>query len=188
VERQGPEADILHENDELELARKAAGGDERAFTTLAHRHMDRLFRLACSLVGNPSDAEDAVQETLAGAYDGLAKFRADSSVRTWLTQILVRQAALVRRKRSRHTAAPIEAAAQTPARSSGSIDADRRIDLHAALEKLSPEHRQVLVLREFERMSYQEMAKVLNVPRGTIESRLHRARNELREKLKAYMA
>jgi RNA polymerase sigma-70 factor (ECF subfamily) len=186
VERQGPEAEILEKNDELELARKAAGGDERAFTTLAQRHMDRLFRLACSLLGNPADAEDAVQETLSGAYDGLRKFRADASVKTWLTQILVRQAALVRRKRARHPTIPLEAARETTARQGESEAVSQRIDLQAALEKLSPEHRQVLVLREFERMSYEEMAKVLDVPRGTVESRLHRARSELRGKLKAY--
>jgi len=56
-----------------------------------------------------------------------------------------------------------------------------------ALGQLSPEHREVLVLREFERLTYEEMAAVLSVPRGTIESRLHRARAELREKLKAYL-
>jgi RNA polymerase sigma-70 factor (ECF subfamily) len=61
------------------------------------------------------------------------------------------------------------------------------MDLHAALQQLSTEHRQVLVLREFEQMSYEEMADVLGVPRGTVESRLHRARAELREKLKSYL-
>jgi RNA polymerase sigma-70 factor (ECF subfamily) len=188
VERQEPEAGFLQESDELELARKAAGGDERAFSTLVQRHMERLFRLAWSLVGNAADAEDAVQETLAGAYDGLKKFRAQSSVKTWLTQILVRQAALVRRKRKRHAAGSIEAAEGQPAVEGGSEGIGRAMDLYAALERLSPDHRQVLVLREFEQMSYEEMALVVGVPRGTVESRLHRARSELREKLKAYQS
>jgi RNA polymerase sigma-70 factor (ECF subfamily) len=61
------------------------------------------------------------------------------------------------------------------------------MDLQAALALLSPEHRQILVLREFEQLSYEEMAEILGVPRGTVESRLHRARGELREKLKAYL-
>ncbi len=178
----------MEEKDEIELARKAAGGDERAFATLATRHMERLYRLAYSLVGNAADAEDAVQETLAGAYDGLGKFRAQSAVRTWLTQILVRQAALVRRRRKRHAAHPIEAAEDVRAGGNAADEAGQAMDLHAALERLSPEHRQVLVLREFERMSYEEMAVVLSVPRGTIESRLHRARSELREQLKAYQS
>ena len=63
---------------------------------------------------------------------------------------------------------------------------DARIDLHAALWRLSPEHREILALREFEGMAYEEMAEVLGVPRGTVESRLHRARGELRERLKEY--
>ena len=62
----------------------------------------------------------------------------------------------------------------------------RQIDLQAALRQLSAEHREVLVLREFDGLAYEEIAQVLGVPRGTVESRLHRARNELREKLKGY--
>jgi RNA polymerase sigma-70 factor (ECF subfamily) len=64
---------------------------------------------------------------------------------------------------------------------------DASIDVDAAMQRLSPEHRQVLVLREFEQMSYDEIAEVLGVPRGTVESRLHRARSEMKEKLKAYL-
>lgn len=65
--------------------------------------------------------------------------------------------------------------------------AEAGLDVRAAIGQLSPEHREVLVLREFERMSYEEIAEALDVPRGTVESRLHRARSELREKLKAYL-
>ncbi len=64
---------------------------------------------------------------------------------------------------------------------------DAGMDVNAAMQRLSPEHRQVLALREFEQMSYEEIAEVLGVPRGTVESRLHRARSEMREKLKAYL-
>jgi RNA polymerase sigma factor (sigma-70 family) len=65
--------------------------------------------------------------------------------------------------------------------------AGRKMDLQGALRLLSAEHRQVLVLREFEHLSYEEIAEVLEVPRGTVESRIHRARGELRERLKAYL-
>ena len=109
------------------------------------------------------------------------------SVKTWLTRILFTQAAKWRRDRRRRRdtrpIAPVEAEASVPGRTGG---VEARIDLHAALAKLSEEHRQVLMLREFEGMAYEEMAEVLGVPRGTVESRLHRARNELREKLKSY--
>jgi len=72
-------------------------------------------------------------------------------------------------------------------RESGAAAAEKRMDLQSAIERLSPEHREVVVLREFEGLSYEEIAQALGVPRGTVESRLHRARGELREMLKDYL-
>jgi RNA polymerase sigma-70 factor (ECF subfamily) len=186
VERKGPEAD------DLKLLRRAGAKDARAFRDLVDRHADRLFRLAFSLVGNAADAEDVVQETFAGAFRGIDGFEGRSSVGPWLTRILVTQAAKLRRDRKRPTPQPLETiegrGSELRASSQGGVaSAERRMDLHAALALLSPEHRQILVLREFEQLSYEEMAEILGVPRGTVESRLHRARGELREKLKAYL-
>lgn len=172
------------ESDDLALARKAGGGDDRAFADLADRHMPDLYRLAYSLLGNAADAEDAVQETLMGAYDGMGRFKGRSSIRTWLKRILLHQAVNVRRKRKRHRAESIDDVQAAVAAETDSTDGT--MDVRAAMEQLSEEHRQVLVLREFEGMGYQEMADLLDVPRGTIESRLHRARSELREKLREY--
>ena len=78
---------------DLELLRSAAGGDERAFHTLIDRHAPVMFRAALSLTRNRSDAEDLMQETMVGAYRGLQNFAGRSSVKTWLMQILTRQAA-----------------------------------------------------------------------------------------------
>jgi RNA polymerase sigma-70 factor, ECF subfamily len=172
---------------DVDLLRQAAAGDGRAFHQLVDRHGDRLFRLSVSLIGNSSDAEDVVQETFAGAFKGLRQFEGRASVKTWLTRILFTQAAKWRRdRRRRRDTRPIEpdeAQASVPGQTAG---VEARIDLHAALARLSDEHREVLMLREFEGMAYEEMAEVLGVPRGTVESRLHRARGELREKLKSY--
>jgi len=179
--------------DDVGLLKKAAAGDGRAFHALLDRHMDRLFRLAVSLVGNSADAEDLLQETFAGAYRGLDRFEGRASVGTWLTRILVMQTARFRRTRRRKPMGSIESpafdasAASAAAGSSGTGGVDARIDMQAALLQLSPAHREVLVLREFEQMSYEEIADVLGVPQGTVESRLHRARSELREKLSAYL-
>jgi RNA polymerase sigma-70 factor (ECF subfamily) len=174
-----------------ELLRKAAGGDGRAFHTLVDRHAQRLFRLAVSLVGNAADAEDVVQETFAGAFKGLRAFEGRASVKTWLTRILFTQAAKWRRDRGRREAGrrdyrPLESAEEQATVADETFGVGAKIDLQAALSRLSEEHREVLVLREFEGMAYEEMAEVLGVPRGTIESRLHRARNELRERLRSY--
>ena len=175
----GPEAN------DVDLLRKAAAGDGRAFHALVDRHAQRMYRLALSLVGNATDAEDVVQEAFAGAFRGLSGFEGRAAVKTWLTRILFTQAAKWRRDRARRVMGSIDAAEQ-PTVEGGDNSVAARIDLNAALLKLSPEHREVLLLREFEGMAYEEMAEVLGVPRGTIESRLHRARNELRLKLTSY--
>jgi len=108
-------------------------------------------------------------------------------VKTWLSRILVTQAAKClrdRQRRRKHEAG--NAAAQEPA--AQSCEAHRSMDVHQALDKLAVEHREILVLREFEQLSYQEIAEVLDVAKGTVESRLFRAREALREVLKAYEA
>jgi RNA polymerase sigma-70 factor (ECF subfamily) len=168
------------------LVRRAVAGDEKAFGQLVDRHSQRLYRLAYSLVGSGSDAEDVLQETWVGAYRGLSGFEGRSSFGTWLTRILVAQAARWRRDRKRRSRGSEPDENQVGVRSASEA-VGSKIDLHAALQKLSPEHREIVVLREFEQMSYEEMAAVLSLPRGTVESRLFRARGELRELLKAYL-
>ena len=178
------------EPDDLELLRKAARGDGKAFHVLTDRHAPELFRLAASLSATRADAEDVVQETLIGAYQGLKRFDGRSSVKTWLKRILVRQAARQwNRGKRRRNMLPIEAADAAPSANqgqSGPISVDRRLDVAAVLRTLGAEHREVLVMREFDQMSYAEIAQVLETPIGTVESRLHRARAELRGKLKGY--
>jgi RNA polymerase sigma-70 factor (ECF subfamily) len=175
--------------DDNELLRQVAGGDQAAFRTLVDRHGRYLHGIAHALVGNRADAEDIVQETFIAVLNG--NFRGESAVRTWMVQILIRRAAMLKRSRWRRgpqlsidAAGPDDQTAQTQSGESGS---DAKLDLTAMLEVLSPEHRAVIVLRELERMSYEEMATALNVPRGTVESRLHRAREELRKRFKGYL-
>ncbi len=166
-----------------DLLRRAAAGDGRAFHELVDRHADRMYRLAVSLVGR-SDAEDVVQEALAGAYRGAGGFRGGASVKTWLSRILATQAAKWWRDRKGERTTALEDTAGETGGGEASVGA--KLDLHAALDRLSAEHRQVIVLRELDGLSYEQMAESLGVPRGTIESRLHRARAELRRQLPAY--
>jgi RNA polymerase sigma-70 factor (ECF subfamily) len=153
------------------------------------RYAAPLLRLAAWWVGNAADAEDIVQETLTGAFRALHAFRGGSSVRTWLARILVRQAAAHHRRRKRaidllHLRRPAaEASEGGPAQA-----VDARIDVSAAIRALSREHREVVVLREMQGLSYEEIAEVLGIPRGTVESRLFRARRELAERLKEYVS
>ena len=176
--------------DDAELMRRIGRGDEAAFRALVDRHAAYLHGIAASMMRNRSDAEDVVQETFVGVLN--SRFRGEAKVRTWLVQILVRRVAMLRRTRRRR---PVEsredlaghvAAAESGA-SATTSGTDAKLDLAVMLERLSPEHRDVIVLREIEGMTYDEMAAALDVPRGTVESRLHRARNELRERFKGYL-
>ena len=179
---------------DLDLVRSAAAGDRQAFHALVDRHSDSLFRLALSMSRNRADAEDVLQETFIGAYRGLARFSGRSSVKTWLTQILLRQAAKMwhHTKRSREAVAidsPAGAAVgESLSRPSAQVDVERRMDLMAVIDRLPEDHRQVILLREVQGLSYEEITQVLGVPQGTVESRLHRARAALKQRLKGYPA
>jgi RNA polymerase sigma-70 factor (ECF subfamily) len=171
------------------LVRQIGHGDEAAFRELVNRQSRYLYGIAYSMSGNAADAEDLVQETFVAVLN--SAFRGESAVRTWLVQILVRRAAMLRRSRKRRSTwvqrdAATDNAAVAP-RTSGTAGAEAKLDLAVMLERLSPEHRQVIVLREIEGLSYEEIADALGVPRGTVESRLHRARADLRERFKGYL-
>ena len=171
-----------------ELLDALGRGDEAAYLELVQRHGRYLYGVAYSLSSNSADAEDLVQETFVAALS--STFRGEAAVRTWLVQILVRRAAMLRRNRARGGGtSDISAASGDPRMASRSAAgaSDARIDLAEMLSGLSPEHRDVIVLRELEGMSYEEMAKSLGVPLGTIESRLYRARAELKKRFAGYL-
>jgi RNA polymerase sigma-70 factor (ECF subfamily) len=189
------------EASDLELVRAAGGGDDGAFQTLVDRHAGAMFRVALSLTRNRADAEDLMQETFVGAYRGLKGFAGRSSVKTWLLQILTRQAAKAwHRSRHRRKILSLDASATDdgnghgggersreepaapPGRDGSAAGVEQRIDVMAVLKRLSQAHREVLVLREIRGLSYEEIAQMLGVPRGTVESRLSRARAEFRQK------
>lgn len=168
------------------LLEAAAGGDAEAFGDLVERHAETLYRLAYRLVGNAPDAEDVVQESVMGAFRQARKFRGQASVKTWLTRIVMRQAARVHRRRARKGTARLPGEMASGG-ADGSEAAHRRMDVMQALQGLSHDHREVVVLREFEGLSYAEMAETLGLPQGTVESRLYRARQELKGLLSDYL-
>lgn len=173
--------------DDSELVRQARSGQGDAFHLLVDRHARFLLAMANSLAG-PADAEDLVQETFAGAFRGLDGFKGQSSFKTWLARILVRQAARHRQVNRRRN----EQLQQRFLTSSEHVfpeshAADVRMDVSRAILALSPEHREVVVLRELQGFSYEQIAEILELPRGTVESRLFRARQALQELLKEYL-
>lgn len=188
--------DVSTESSDLQLARSAAAGDSAAFHRLVDRHAARLFRSALAMTRTRADAEDLLQETFIGAFKSLKHFDGRSSVKTWLVSILMRQAAKSwHRTRHDRSTRSIDAAAEDCSGmqsddalliGGGANASDQRMDFAAVLKQLPAHYREVIVLREVEQLSYDEIAQALQAPRGTIESRVHRARLLLREYLQAY--
>jgi len=168
-------------------------GDPAAFGILVRRHQDRLYNTVYRLLDNAEDAQDVVQDAFLHAYQSLDSFKGDSLFFTWLYRIAVNTAISLKRKRravlsldgSRNGEAGVDphdpSEAVRPEHALELQEQERRIQ--QALSRLSPEHRAVLILKDMEGQKYEVMAEILQVPIGTIRSRLHRARLELRELL-----
>lgn len=183
--------------DEQELIDKAAAGSAEAFEDLVRRHQDRLYGLIHRLVGDPEQALDLTQETFLKAWKGLARFEGACAFYTWLYRIarnVIISRARYESARPRLTAslsdcddgggrsfAEPEARAKTPEQEA--ISGERRAALLQAVHALPEDFREVIVLRDMQDHSYEEIALLLEIPLGTVRSRLHRARLELRERL-----
>jgi RNA polymerase sigma-70 factor (ECF subfamily) len=182
-----------HEPDgDIELVRRVRQGDEAAFRRVVDIHGPRLYLLAMSMLGNREDAQDVVQETFVGAFRGLRGFQGRSTVKTWLTRILMNNVANLRRSRHLRKTLPLGEAEEQLGEALAELAtetgrADVRMDIAAVLSRLPQEHREVIVLREIQSMTYDEIAAALGVPRGTVESRLFRARQKLKEILGDYL-
>jgi RNA polymerase sigma-70 factor, ECF subfamily len=151
---------------DMELARAAAKGDAQAFHALVDRHAASLFRLALSLSGKRADAEDICQEALVGAFKGIARFDGRSSVKTWMTRILLRQAAKNWKKRKRRSAVSMDAPNTSMEPQARAVNSDVGMDLLEVIGRLGPDHQQVVVLREMHGMSYDQIAEAVGIPRS----------------------
>ena len=171
----------------VQAARK---GDQDAFAALVHQYEKRVYALAIRMCGNPDDAAEAAQEAFLSAWQGLPFFRGDASFSTWLYRLTANACVDLLRREGRHRSAAgpslndeelnldVPDAAPTPQEA-----AERRAlreEIEAGLSALSPEHRQVLVLREMHQLSYEEIASVLQLDLGTVKSRISRGRKQLR--------
>lgn len=162
--------------DDTILVRAAQTGDVDAFEELVRRHQPSVYRVALRILGSSADAQDAVQETFIRAWRALPHFRHDSAISTWLYRIATRRALhTITARRSTETFDKLELeAGPDPADST-----ERRERLRAvtrAIANLPPEQRAALVLREFEGLSYQEVADILGAGLPAIKTRIHRAR------------
>ncbi len=179
--------------DDHQLIADCLQGRTAAFGELVRRYQDRLYNCVYRLVDNAEDAQDVVQDAFLNAYQSLDRFKGDSQFFTWLYRIAFNASISLKRKQRvaltlktgrAGTGAnePLDASdSSRPEYSLEKAEQERRVQ--QALNRLSPEHRTVLILKDMEGQKYETMALVLQVPVGTIRSRLHRARMELRELL-----
>jgi len=163
------------------------------FQDAVDRYAGDLYRLARSLVRTAEDAEDLVQETYLAAYAQLGRFEGRSTLKTWLIGILTRKAARHHRYYSIRKTLSFGFLGESDQEefdrktaSNPGQDLRARMDIGKMLDTLNRKHREIFVLREVAGLSYQEIGEALGIPVGTVESRLFRARQELREKLEDY--
>lgn len=178
-----------------ELIRKVTNGHPQAFNEIVRRYQDKVFNAVFRHVGDYNDAHDIVQQAFLNAYRNLATFKEESNLGTWLYRIAFNQSVSFFRSRSRKRAVSFDgragesdtetgfepAAVADP--SAGTERAELRDRIQAALQTLDDESRRIVILREFEGCDYAEIARVMQVPIGTVRSKLHRARLALKSQL-----
>jgi len=175
-----------------ELVERAQAGDRKAYSTLVERHMSRLYRLARRMNLSPEDAADAIQETFLAAYRALPRFDFSYQFSTWITRILLNRISKVHRglRRMRRILisremSPAEVDALEQVRPATPHELLEQSELHdhleRAIQKLPAPQRMVFILFEMEGYKIHEIAKILDIPEGTVTSRLHHARKFLRK-------
>ena len=185
---------------DAELVSRFKRGDEPAFGEIMSRHRSRILAAAMALLRNHADAEEITQDTFIRAHRGLANFRGDSSLATWLHRIAVN---LARNRywyffrRRRHATLSLDATMSAESDSTfadllatGSADPSQESSrnefverVEACLEKLEPSHRNILTMRSVLDQSYEDIASALGINVGTVKSRIARARERLRKSL-----
>ncbi len=162
------------------LVRRAKAGEREAFGLIVSRHQSSVYRVIRGILGDPAESEDVAQEVFLKAYANLARFRGDSSLFTWLYRIAVNEALRIRRRRSLPTMDGLPETEAPAAEAETDEEAPTLATLQRLLARLPDDHRVIVTLRDLEGLSYQEIAETLEIPIGTVESRLFRARRELR--------
>jgi RNA polymerase sigma-70 factor, ECF subfamily len=186
---------VIESADDLRLIQDCLRGSSDAYAALVRKYQDRLYNTVFRMTGNAEDARDLVQEAFVHAYRALDRFQGDSAFYTWLYRIAI-NAAISHRRRNK-VMASIEggrgstfdpADDTTQSDPSGRLEQDDRDrQVREAIDGLPPEYRDVLVMKEIDGHKYEMIAHMLNCPIGTVRSRLHRARLELRDRLKHLM-
>ena len=183
-------------SEDLELVERCQSGDGDAFRLLVERYQERIYNVACSIVGNTETAQDVAQEAFVRAYQALSGFRGASGFYTWLYRITVNVSLnMAQKEKRRHDSTSLDSLLDSTHMSpealfennTPSSDFERvqlRETIQSFINTLSLDHRTVIVLKDIEGLSQEEIAEILDCSVGTVKSRLSRARNHLKDLLR----
>src|SRR5438477_9659838 len=187
------------EGSDRELVRSAQRGDEQAFRRLVEKYQRRVYQLALGMVKDADEAMDITQETFVRVHRYLPSFKGESSFFTWTYRIATNLCLDAARRRGRservemdESDAEIEAHMDPPSAAlagpqRAALNAELKAKIDDALASLPPKHRAILLLREVEGLSYEELARTLGIRKGTVMSRLFHARLKMQRKLREYL-
>ena len=175
---------------EQHLLEQAQRGDQAAFGELVQLYEKKVYALTLRMCKNPDDAAEAAQEAFLAAWQGLKFFRGESSFSTWLYRLASNASVDLLRREQRHRGAAgpslndeetyADVPSDAPDPQTLAERSELRQQIEAGLRAMTPEHREVLILREMHQLSYDEIARVLSLDTGTVKSRISRARKQLR--------
>ncbi len=180
------------ERSDWECVQKVQVGDADAFEILVRRHEKRIFNLLYRWLGNYDEAAEVAQEVFLSAFRAIKRFRGDSSFSTWLYRIGVNHAKNRQKSlllaRQRGAAAEVTDPPGNPASDPAEKAEQREVHdlVHQGLSSLQADDALLILLHDLQEVRYEEIAEVLNIPLGTVKSRLHRARQALKVKLAPY--
>jgi len=180
------------------LLRRLRERDERAFRELVEEHRDRIFNLCYRMLGNRAEAEDVAQEVFIAVFKTIDQFREESKLSTWIYRVVVNHCKnrikyLARRSARAHDEldeenAPTDGAPSVPRRPDRQVEgAQLEKIMQDAIASLDEEQRTLVVLRDLEDLSMEEICEITGLPDGTVKSRLHRARLALRKKIQKHL-
>ena len=179
------EVDTSKRERERELIEKIRAGDGEAYFELVSEYRVRLYRKACSLLSNPEDAEDVLQEALVTAYKAIGKFRGESGFYTWIYRIVINKCRDF--QRSKRTKREEDIEPYQPVLSDERISLEKNLELSddaeyliGKINGLGKKYREILLMRYYDDLSYQEIADALDLNVGTVKSRLFKARELLK--------
>lgn len=171
----------------------AKAGDQGAFGQLVEQYQQKVYALCLRRCGNPDDAQEAAQEAFLSAWQGLTFFKGDSSFSTWLYRLTTNACTDLLRREGRHSRnagasfdnpeTTLQIPDSAPSPQAQVEQSDLRQAINQGLDSLSPQHRDVLILRTMHQRSYDEIAHILDLDVGTVKSRINRGRIQLRKYL-----